>query len=239
MLIVINATKITSKKQLNCIILLYNFSLRKQEIMDSSKQNKQFYLSDEVINDYMKLINTYYESEVYVFDTFFYVNLSERGFDSVKRWGRKIDFFSKKKLMFPINLKKISHWVLVCANLETKELKYFDSLHGYNLNVLLKILDYLKNIHVMRVGTQFCTDNWNLNKVNNSEVPKQGNGYDCGVFVCTYVEYLARRANFNFSQTHMELFRQLILYELLKKKIVPVDVDTEEIESFIRKVLNS
>jgi len=68
MLIVINATKIASIKQLNCI-LLYNFSLRKQEIMDSSgnsNQNKQFYLSDAVINDYMKLINTYYESDIYL-----------------------------------------------------------------------------------------------------------------------------------------------------------------------------
>ncbi|KAE9544424.1 hypothetical protein AGLY_001603 [Aphis glycines] len=73
-------------------------NLRKQEIMDSSSnsnQNKQFYLSDAVINDYMKLIITYYESDVYVL---------------VKRRARKVDIFLKKKLIFPINLKAISHW---------------------------------------------------------------------------------------------------------------------------------
>lgn len=43
----------------------------------------------------MKLIITYYESDVYVF---------------VKRRSKKIDLFLKKKLIFPINLKAISHW---------------------------------------------------------------------------------------------------------------------------------
>jgi len=236
LLIAINATKIASKKQLNCI-LLYNFSLRKQEIMDSSNQNQQYYLNDTVINDYMRLINTHYESDVYVFDTFFYLNLCERGFDKVKRWARKINLFSKKKLMFPINLKAISHWVLVCADLESKELKYLDSLHCFDVNVQLKIFEYLRKIHMERVGTPFCTDQWNLKPLDHSLVPIQRNFYDCGVFVCTFAEYLARGASFNFAQTNMEWFRHLIIYELHKKIIVPVDVDGDEIESFIRNIL--
>ncbi|CAH1733405.1 unnamed protein product [Aphis gossypii] len=206
--------------------------------MDSSNQNQQYYLTDAVVNDYMQLINTHYGSDVYVFDTFFYLNLCERGFDSVKRWAKKIDLFSKKKLMFPINLKSISHWVLVCADLETKELKYLDSLHGYNVNVLLKLFEYLRKIHMDRVGTPFCTNQWNLKRLDNTLVPKQSNGYDCGVFVCTFAKYLARGAKFNFAQTNMQWFRNLITYELHKHKIVPVDVDGEEIESFIRNVLN-
>jgi len=129
MLIVINATKIASMKQLKCI-LLYNFSLRKQEIMDSSSnsnQNKQFYLSDAFINDYVKLINTYYESDVYVFDLFFYLSHSERRFNLVKRWARKIDLFLKKKLILPINLKAISHWAwsILHRPLDLKQLNNF------------------------------------------------------------------------------------------------------------------
>jgi len=239
MLNVIYVTKITSIKQLN-YILLYNFSLQKPKIMASNSGNnedKKHYLNDIVINDYMTLINTYYESEVYIFDTFFYLNLVKRGFDLVKKWTKKIDLFSKKKLIFPIHLKDINHWVLACANMETKEIKYFDSLYGYDYyNIQVNILEYLRKIHLVKVGTPFCTDHWTL--TNAVDIPTQKNSYDCGVFVCTFAEYLARDAKFNFLQTHMELFRQLILYELLKKKLVPIDVDTEEIESFIRKVIN-
>ncbi|KAF0723270.1 sentrin-specific protease-like [Aphis craccivora] len=140
--------------------------------------------------------------------------------------------------MFPIYLKKISHWVLVCADLKSKELKYFDSLHSYNYDIQLKILEYLIKIHDVEKVGPFCTDHWSLKQLKNSLIPQQKNDYDCGVFVCTFAEYLARGAKFNFSQTHMGLFRQLILYEPLKKQIVSVDVDTEEVGSFIRKALN-
>lgn len=46
--------------------------------------------------------------------------------------------------------------------------------------------------------------------------PQQENGYDCGVFLCTYAECISRdELNFSFSQVHMPYFRQKISYELL------------------------
>lgn len=60
---VTNATKITSIKLLNCIILYYNFILltntKYQYIMDSwsAIENKQLNLNDIVINDNLDGIN--------------------------------------------------------------------------------------------------------------------------------------------------------------------------------------
>lgn len=65
---------------------------------------------------------------------------------------KKIDLFSKKKLMFPTHLNVISHWVLVCADLETKELKYVDSLQCYNAEDQLKVFEYLKKSTCSETG---------------------------------------------------------------------------------------
>ncbi|XP_025192463.1 sentrin-specific protease 1-like [Melanaphis sacchari] len=196
----------------------------------------QFYLNDTVINDYMDLINKRY-SNVYVYNTHFYFALITRGFNMVKRWVRKIDVFSKKKLLFPIHLQNCNHWVLVCVNFELKQIQYYDSLKRHNLEVQYNIFQYLNEQYLETIGSSLCTKNWKM--VTVSDIPYQENGHDCGVFVCTYAEYLARDAAFNFSQRHMKSFRQLIAYELTVKKLVDVNVDAEDIDSFIMDVINS
>lgn len=118
------------------------------------------------IPNYMKLINTYYES-----NTFFHFNLCKRGFDSVKIGTKKIDLFSNKKLMLPIRLKEISHWVVVCADLETKELKYMDSVQGYNAEVRLRIFGYSKRI--IMLSCYICKRSRNsISKLQNTTFHK-------------------------------------------------------------------
>jgi sentrin-specific protease 1 len=196
----------------------------------------QFYLNDKVINDYADLINERYP-HVYVFNTFFYCNLSVRGYDFVRRWARKNDVLSKKKLMIPIHIQKSSHWVLVCVNFETKKIQYYDSLGGHNFEAQHIIFNYLNNKYLDEIGSPLCAKDWRLVTVEN--IPHQKNGHDCGVFVCTFAEYLARGAVFNFTQKNMKSFRQLIAYELTVKRLVDVDVDAKDIDSFIMNVINS
>jgi len=66
------------------------------------------------------------------------------------------------------------------------------------------------------------------------------NGYDCGVFVCVFMEYLSRGAKFNFTQDHIMLsFRQLIAHELTIKNLINVNVSTSAIDLFIKSPINS
>ena len=50
-------------------------------------------------------------------------------------------------------------------------------------------------------------------------IPGQENGYDCGVFMCTYGEYISRDAPFDFSQANMPYLRRRMMYEILSKKL--------------------
>lgn len=150
----------------------------------------------------------------------------------------------KKKLLILIHLINCSHWVLVCVDFELKEIQYYYNLGGYNFEVQCTIFNYLNKQHLQKIGKPLlllllfiCAANWQLVTVINT--PHQENGHDCGVFVCTFAEYLARCAIFNFSQRHMKLFRQLIAYELTVKRLLDVNVNAKYIDSFIMSVINS
>jgi sentrin-specific protease 1 len=51
-------------------------------------------------------------------------------------------------------------------------------------------------------------------------IPQQKNGYDCGVFVCMFAEYLSRNESFDFDQKHMDYFRRKITYEIVHNKLL-------------------
>ncbi|KAG6813577.1 hypothetical protein H0H92_009621 [Tricholoma furcatifolium] len=80
------------------------------------------YLNDTLIEFGLKLwLNNLQESdpdlasEIHVFSSFFYKKLNNRnadeGYDSVRKWTAKIDIFSKKYIIVPIN--EHLHWYLV------------------------------------------------------------------------------------------------------------------------------
>lgn len=50
-------------------------------------------------------------------------------------------------------------------------------------------------------------------------MPQQTNGYDCGVFVLKYADYIARDAELDFTQSDMPHFRKIIMLDLLRKRV--------------------
>lgn len=184
---------------------------------DFDVDNSHLYLNDEVINKYMDLITERSPDTVYAFNTFFYLAFSDKGYAHVSRWTKKIDIFSKKKLLIPIHVEDDNHWCLVCVDFEKKSIGYYDSLGGRNFKCLKLILKYLMLEHLDKKRKDFHPSGWLL--INMKNCPQQLNLWDCGVFVCMFAEYLSRDAPLNFSQKHMTKFRKLITYELKKKKL--------------------
>lgn len=90
--------------------------------------------------------------------------------------------------------------------------------------------------HIHRLNTPLSRADWNNAYPAH---PFQDNGLDCGVFVCTFAEYLSRNHDFNFDHTHMVSFRQLIAHELTIQRLIYIDPNETNIDEFINRVLNN
>ncbi|KAI0034653.1 hypothetical protein K488DRAFT_45060 [Vararia minispora EC-137] len=73
------------------------------------------YLNDTLIEfglrlwlDDLRQVNPERIDEIYVFNSFFYKKLSDKkceGYQDVRKWTAKVDIFSKKYLIIPVNEK--------------------------------------------------------------------------------------------------------------------------------------
>lgn len=181
------------------------------------------WLNDEIINAYLSLIvmrgKEAKRKKVYAFNTFFYPKIRESGYNSVKRWTRKVDIFSHDFLLAPIHLG--NHWCLAVVNLIDRTISYYDSLGGGTHGCCDILLDYLRHESNDKKKQDFDDENWRLvNCYSQVGIPQQENCSDCGVFTCIYAEYITRDAKLNFKQEHMSYFRKKMIYELLTKKIL-------------------
>ena len=54
---------------------------------------------------------------------------------------------------------------------------------------------------------------WNLVSCQD-DTPSQTNSYDCGVFVCMYIHFIADNRELNFNQDDVSSYRKFIAYQL-------------------------
>lgn len=93
------------------------------------------WLNDEIINFYMNLLceRSQQNTDVpkcYAFTTFFYPKLIKDGYNSLRRWTRKVDIFSYDLILIPIHLGL--HWTLSVIDFSCQEIRYYDSMNGNN-----------------------------------------------------------------------------------------------------------
>jgi len=98
------------------------------------------------------------------------------------------------------------------------------------------LLSYIRDEHQDKKGSPFDTSDWectnskvrtpavSVNATDEQKAPQQTNGSDCGVFTCQTLELVARGVDpidkgFEFSQTNMPFFRQLMTYETATGKL--------------------
>ena len=80
------------------------------------------------------------------------------------------------------------------------------------------IASYLESEHLDKKGSKWDLGKWS--QITAQNIPQQNNGWDCGMFVCKYAEYLSRRAEFTFKQYNMPYFRRRMVYEISRNKIL-------------------
>ncbi|XP_031572675.1 sentrin-specific protease 1-like [Actinia tenebrosa] len=195
----------------------FKISITRGDLTTLSNLN---WLNDEIINIYFSLIADRSKSEgypkVHTFNSFFYPKLIKSGCDSLKRWTRRVDIFSMDMIIVPIHLGM--HWCLAVIDFRNKTIKYFDSLKGSNNQCLDALQKYLAQESKDKKKVSFDSIGWTLSCPK--DIPEQLNGCDCGVFACTYAEFITRDAKLTFNQHHMPYFRRRMVYEILKMKLL-------------------
>ena len=70
---------------------------------------------------------------------------------------------------------------------------------------------------------EITKSNWKLQHCK--DVPQQSNGYDCGVFVCMYCDYMSDDLQPKFGQEKMPQFREKICASILRGSLnYPIDI---------------
>ena len=112
-----------------------------------------------------------------------------------------------------------NHWCLVVVDIQKKTCSYYDSLpNSEPISVLLPITEFFDHYAIDK--NKMNGKPWTYNIANT---PKQSNIYDCGVFLCTFMDFIASAHPFDFNSTDMLYFRILIGLRLVKEKVIYID----------------
>ncbi|PRP87368.1 SUMO-specific protease U1p1 [Planoprotostelium fungivorum] len=146
------------------------------------------WLNDEVINFYLNMLmdrNKKSQGKLpncELMNTFFYPMLAEKGYDRVKKWTRKFDIFERDKIVIPIHLGV--HWCLAVVNIREKRFEYYDSMDNPSGSLFRHLRGWVEKEHMDKKKKPISLDDWE--NYHPPDIPKQQNGYDCGVFTNTW-----------------------------------------------------
>jgi len=193
------------------------------------------WLSDEVIHMFLHILvqscrrkrNIHPDQthlNIHTFKSFFFTKLlqgNEYNYGHVRRFSRSVhqgNIFNLSRLLIPINVNN-NHWALLDIHFESKKIEYLDSLGNSSGNYTMYALQYLKDEHLNKFNSPLPNlREWTLID-NNHNIPKQENGYDCGIFVCLFAEALANGEKPHFSQNEIQYSRLWIAHTILQKCI--------------------
>eukprot|EP01114_Cavostelium_apophysatum_P018007 TRINITY_DN5479_c0_g1_i1.p1 TRINITY_DN5479_c0_g1~~TRINITY_DN5479_c0_g1_i1.p1 ORF type:complete len:615 (-),score=139.27 TRINITY_DN5479_c0_g1_i1:51-1895(-) len=177
------------------------------------------WLNDELVNFYMNILMERSEKKpdlpkIFAFNSFFYP-LLERKYDysRVRRWTKKADIFEMSRVIVPVHMG--NHWCLGVINMEDKRFEYYDSFGGNNEKCLQLLRRYTADEHKAKKGKDLDLSDWE--NYTPKDIPMQKNGYDCGVFMCKFADYLSKGQGLIFSQKNMSYFRRRMVLDILAK----------------------
>ncbi|OJD13017.1 hypothetical protein AJ78_06470 [Emergomyces pasteurianus Ep9510] len=180
------------------------------------------WLNDEVINAYLELIVDYARQNAgnsgrhdkpkyHAFTTFFYSNLRDKGYESVRRWATRAKVGGENLLgveMILIPVHDHSHWTLIVIRPTARTIEHFDSLGSHSLTHIARVKGWLH----AELGDRFVEEEW---RVLPSISPQQNNGYDCGVFLLTTAKLVSFGKPLKYGATDIPEIRKRIVAELM------------------------
>jgi sentrin-specific protease 1 len=129
-------------------------------------------------------------------------------------------------MLVPIHMEIPEHWILAMIDFREHQIKLYDSMRAADdrKQIRLKLLELLG---IMMQNTHVKLDKKLWKTKGIKKIPQQGNGRDCGVFMCTFAEYLSRNGPIDFMQEDMDYLRVWIAHAILRGNItVPNAINT-------------
>lgn len=182
------------------------------------------WLNDAVINTYLIMLMRAAHRHNFIFSTYFmsslYTDDQTYNYDRMRKWKRsqilKGSLFQNEKVLIPIHVNQ-DHWILAVVDMKQRKICTYDSLCATE-SVYIDILQrFLSDERKMENGEEIY---WRIES-NSRRVPRQDNGYDCGVFLLAFSYLLMNNMSINsVSQKDMPDIRQRIVFSISKQKIV-------------------
>ena len=141
---------------------------------------------------------------------------------------REIPLTDLDLLVFPLNPRGTDHWWSVVFDFTTHKIITHNSSPTPSRNAT-KYVRALK-ILVAELATTYHHPIWSWSSwdtIGPESSPKQGNAYDCGVFLCMTITHLALEAPLTLSQLDMPLYRQHIAKRILANTYCRPDADAQ------------
>lgn len=201
----------TLARQENAILM--NKDNLEVSVRDFKTLTPRRWLNDTVIEFFMKFVEKSTEKTV-AFNSFFYTNLSERGYQGVRRWmkRKKSQIGDLDKIFIPINLNQ-SHWALGMIDITRKRIVYVDSLSNGPNAMSFAILNDLKKYVIEESKNAMGADF----ELENLPCPQQPNGFDCGIYLCMNTLYLSHDSSLAFDQKDAIRMRTYIGHLILSE----------------------
>ncbi len=153
--------------------------------------------------------------KVYFCNTYFYSKLFFDGkyrYKEIFRWTKKIDIFALDMMIIPINQYNL-HWFLAVINFKMRRMEIYDSNGSVHLDVIEFLFRYIQDEHLDKKGSVLDISSWSREPefVRGQRMPRQTNGYDCGVFLCMYGAYRSINRPFDFTERDMRRIREWMM----------------------------
>ena len=177
---------------------------------DLETLNNRNWLNDSIINSYINLMRPHMNNKSFgITNSFFFTKLKRDGPQEALNWegikGKLLNEFE----LFLIPICTGTHWILFVLDFEHSFMFILDSLGLFYENEAKIINNFLhyQGISELPVGSY--------------EVPRQLNGYDCGVFLLQNIRcILFGEGDFTYSQEDIPFIRNRIKNELINCELV-------------------
>lgn len=181
------------------------------------------WLNDEVINSYLALIVDYLrrtnhnngrgdKPRFHAFNTFFFSNMRDKGYQSVRRWANRAKIGGASLLDVDtvfVPVHNSAHWTLIVIKPMERTIEHFDSLGSLSHRHVGVMKDWLRN----ELGPRYVEEEW---RVLPSVSPQQDNGSDCGVFLLSTAKAVAIGLEpLSYCARDIVLLRKKIVAELM------------------------
>ena len=200
------------------------------------------WLNDEVINGHILLfcqrealsarLQQVPNAHGHVFSSFFFSLLLQAhnpdprerntyNYSRVRSWGNRTpghNIFLLRTLVIPVHIDN-NHWACVSIDFTRHTISYLDSAHNEEraTRYTTATLQYLQDEHLQRVRRPFPDLLWSITR---PQIPQQDNGHDCGVFVCTFIDYILRDQPWDFDARHTRYLRYRMALTLLRQHLM-------------------